>query len=159
MTEQDSNRTTGTITIEGEGARFYQGVATGAEIAAKWEEVFEEQNVDLETRLKVFWFYVGMAAVIDHGLSGTDDLTTYLTGAALRAPDPSRVSTGDPVRDHLYEISKDAGLGMMTGIFDVLMDREEVPEERLLALDESDVTEFYESMIGPVVDRIQRRLS
>ncbi len=65
----------------------------------------------------------------------------------------------DPVRDHLAEICKDAGLGVMAGLFDVIVDREEVSDDTLLALDESDVTELYEAIVGPAVDRMQRRLA
>ena len=59
------------------------------------------------------------------------------------------------VDDHVKTICKEAGLGMMRGVFDVLLDREAITYPKVLTLTGDDVYELYESHIGPAIDGIQ----
>jgi len=64
----------------------------------------------------------------------------------------------DPVSEHLAHITKEAGLEMMSGVFDVLINRETIPGATLLRLTSTDVHALYEAWIGPAIDRIESEL-
>ena len=72
-------------------------------------------------------------------------------------------SIGEPAPDvldqHLANITKEAGLKMMSGVFDVLIDRETIPAATLLRLTSDDVLELYEAWIGPAIDDVERSLA
>ncbi len=47
------------------------------------------------------------------------------------------------VEAHLAKTCRDAGLGVMVSLFEVLLDRETVDEQALLGVTAEDVTELY----------------
>lgn len=51
--------------------------------------------------------------------------------------------------------AKEAGLGIMAEVITVLADREVIPEKVLADLDADDLTDYYNSFIGPAIDAIQ----
>jgi hypothetical protein len=66
----------------------------------------------------------------------------------------------DGYRDHFQEISDEAGLGgVMPGILQVLLDREVLSEEKFVALTSEDVTNIYEGLIAPAIDRAEQYLA
>lgn len=63
---------------------------------------------------------------------------------------------------HLDKIAVQAGLEVMGatngGVLGILYNRESVPDATLLALTADDVTDLYESLIAPAIDRIEERV-
>lgn len=72
---------------------------------------------------------------------------------------------GPPVPDdqqdahgHVEHTAKQAGLEIMGHVMSIILDREEIPEEAVLDLSTEDYQEFYEGLIGPAIDKVQRSL-
>lgn len=63
-----------------------------------------------------------------------------------------------PVQEHIDRICEHAGLGVMCGIFDVLLDREELPESVYFGISAQKVAALYDSRIAPAIDRVQRMI-
>ncbi len=95
--------TTGKIKIEGEGLRFYEGVAAGTKVNEAWASTFAEQKVDLATRTRVYWFYVGLLAGTEYGLNGESQMDNFLAGASTRAPQGSEEELPDDWPEQLTD--------------------------------------------------------
>lgn len=63
--------------------RFYQGVASADEVRTAHADL---EFPDFDTRIRVFWFYVGVLAGGKHGCESEEDFTNFVSGAATRAP-------------------------------------------------------------------------
>ena len=64
----------------------------------------------------------------------------------------------DPAQKHIETICEEAGLGVMVQVFEIVRDREEVPEEAILGLDAEDVTQLYDAWIGPAIDNVEKSM-
>lgn len=87
------------------------------------------------------------------GLSWNDSISTSWTPAPSGRC-PFEYFHGN-VDDHIKTICKEAGLRMMRGVFDVLLDRETTTFARVLKLTSDEVYDLYESHIGPAIDGIE----
>lgn len=59
---------------------------------------------------------------------------------------------------HVAAVCKEAGLGVMLAVFEVVDDREDVSVEALMSLTAEDVTRMYETLIAPAIDRVEDEL-
>lgn len=59
------------------------------------------------------------------------------------------------IDEHIEQVCADAGLGVMVQVYEIIRDRESVPDSTLLDLTTEDVTEHYWSMIGPAIDHVE----
>ena len=72
-----------TIPMEGQTKIFYQGVSAGAKVS----EAHAELDIDHETRVKLYWFYVGLLAAGEYKLGEKqEDIGVFVQGASLRVP-------------------------------------------------------------------------
>jgi hypothetical protein len=62
------------------------------------------------------------------------------------------------VDEHLRLICEEAGLEIMTQVYDILRNREALADGEFLALDASDVYAHYEAWIGPGIDNLEKSL-
>ena len=60
--------------------------------------------------------------------------------------------------NHLEKVCAEAGLETMADILDIVRNREEVLDARLEELTADDITDMYDSWVGPAVDGIERSL-
>lgn len=72
-----------TIPMDDKTKRFYQGAATAAQVLAAHEAT---PFPDDDTRVKLFWFYVGVLAASEHGCATQEDFSFFVQGASTRAP-------------------------------------------------------------------------
>ena len=54
----------------------------------------------------------------------------------------------------IKQTCEEAGLPVMLGLFEIMLDREEVTEEQLDELTVDQVEEFYGMAVAPAIDRI-----
>lgn len=104
MTEQ--GRTT--IQIPPESAPWYWGVAAGSKVREAWEPTFQEQEADDATRSRIYWFYVGLLAGSEHGMTGESSVDLFLSGASTRAPQPAVAELPEDWPEVLTEAQQDA---------------------------------------------------
>lgn len=79
-----------TIELDSNSQRFYQGAATASEVL---EAHAATDFPDEDTRIRLFWFYVGAMAVAEHGCTSQADFSHFILGAATRAPQPTQEET------------------------------------------------------------------
>ncbi|MBO0676819.1 hypothetical protein JRC04_05020 [Mycolicibacterium sp. S2-37] len=77
----------------------------------------------------------------------------------VMAEAPEGATTHDP-HEHVEKIATEAGYAVMgrSGILGILVDRETVSAQRILALTDDDVDRLYDSFVGPAVDGIEDEL-
>lgn len=74
-----------TIKMDNATKRFYQGAASANDVLKAHEGV---DFPDHETRVRLFWFYVGALAGGEHGCQTEPDFSNFILGANARAPQP-----------------------------------------------------------------------
>lgn len=72
-----------TIEMDANTKRFYQGVAAASKVTDAHAEV---DFPDHQTRVAMFWFYVGALAGSEYGCTESEDFDPFLLGANTRAP-------------------------------------------------------------------------
>ncbi|KQO98667.1 hypothetical protein [Leifsonia sp. Leaf264] len=65
----------------------------------------------------------------------------------------------DAVRTHLHQVSDEAGLDVMKGFFDVLVDRETIADDVLTGVTVEHVEAFYSWRVAPAIGQVQNSLS
>jgi len=91
-------------------------------------------------------------------------LTTWIDKYPLGEYDEARIyavvaeESRDTLDKHLTYICREAGLDMMIGVFDVLINRETLTPRQLMALTAADITGLYEGWIAPAIDNVERTL-
>lgn len=110
------------------------------------EQVEDGRLMRVDAREVDTLYYAHVGPAVDHV---EDDLI-----AGQDAPNRKRY-TDDQVAAHLAEVCKQAGLGSMTDIFQVIRDREVVRPQALMQLDADDVTYLYEEYVEPAVDSVE----
>lgn len=87
----------------------------------------------------------------DHIGPAVDDVETAVE---TRRDGGSSASEPAQVRDHLSAICEEAGLPVMVGFFDVVVDRGDATGQQLLTLTSSDVAAMYDGIVGPAIDHV-----
>lgn len=62
----------------------------------------------------------------------------------------------DVVQKHIEQVCKDAGLGVMVQVYEIIQDRESVSTRALLGLTAEVVDEHYNMFVGPAIDEIEK---
>ena len=89
------------------------------------------------------------SALADLAATNVAGARTCVRRAAAVVP-ALTVTSGD-----FDDVAREAGLGVLSGVLDVLLGRGEIPAERLRALTPVDVAELYATFIGPAIDDLE----
>lgn len=85
---------------------------------------------------------------------------TVLSECRIASPlDTITGGNGDDIGDHVRRVCHSAGLDVMSALVEVVRERAEIGDSCLAGLSVEVVTEMYESIVGPAVDRLEAALS
>lgn len=99
-----------------------------------------DANVD-----RMYWDHIG--PVVDQ----IEDATRSISDTTGKA-------SASKVQSHIAAICDDAGLPAMTGILQVVSDRENATGRQLLSLTSDQITAMYEEFAGPAIDDLEQEL-
>ena len=119
------------------------------------EEALDNGAMDLQDYSEAHWVMLP-GVTYDNSKRTTDRATIDIPVAAQGLLD--LIAEQDARQKHIETVCAEAGLGVMVQVYEIVCDREDTPDEAILALDADGVNEHY-IYIAKGIDAIERELN
>jgi hypothetical protein len=120
------------------------------------ESALDDGAMDLQDYSEAHWTMLP-GVTYESSKRTTDRATIEIPEAAQGLLDLE--TERDTRQKHIESICEQAGLGVMVQVYEIVCDREDTPDAKILALTADDVSLHYSLFVAPAIDSVERDIN